>query len=134
MSEPDSGSDLFSLRSTAKPVEGGGRQRSKNMDQQCSPFALHDCSAANVSSHERQPSIWVDPVSDCHGFTGHYHTSDPQSTGAHDFNEVTFDDVFVPDSHLIGEVDMASSQATNELAYERRVRKGFLRHSLCLRL
>ena len=40
-------------------------------------------------------------------------------TGAHDFNEVVFDDVFVPDLHLIGEVDMAWKQATDELAYER---------------
>ena len=40
-------------------------------------------------------------------------------TGQHDFNEVFFDDVFVPDLHLIGEVDMAWKQATDELAYER---------------
>src|SRR5207253_4990805 len=40
-------------------------------------------------------------------------------TGAHDFNEIFFDDVFVPDQHLIGEVDMAWKQATDELAYER---------------
>src|SRR5207237_10136869 len=40
-------------------------------------------------------------------------------TGAHDVNEIFFDDVFVPDQHLIGEVDMAWKQATDELAYER---------------
>ena len=40
-------------------------------------------------------------------------------TGGHDFNEVVFDDAFLPDSHLIGEVDMAWKQATDELAYER---------------
>ena len=40
-------------------------------------------------------------------------------TGAHDFNEVIFDDVFVPDLHMIGEVDMAWKQASAELAYER---------------
>src|SRR5581483_10005616 len=40
-------------------------------------------------------------------------------TGAHDFNEITFDDAFVPDEHLIGEVDMAWKQASDELAYER---------------
>jgi acyl-CoA dehydrogenase len=40
-------------------------------------------------------------------------------TGGHDFNEIFFDDVFVPDLHLIGEVDMAWKQATDELAYER---------------
>jgi len=32
---------------------------------------------------------------------------------------VVFDDAFVPDLHLIGEVDMAWKQATDELAYER---------------
>src|SRR5204863_1457335 len=40
-------------------------------------------------------------------------------TGTHDFNEVVFDDVFVPDLHLIGDVDMAWKQASDELAYER---------------
>src|SRR3546814_18875740 len=40
-------------------------------------------------------------------------------TGRADFNEVVFDNVFVPDSHLIGETDMAWKQATDELAYER---------------
>jgi acyl-CoA dehydrogenase len=40
-------------------------------------------------------------------------------TGAHDFNEVVFDDVFVPDLNMIGEVDMAWKQASAELAYER---------------
>jgi hypothetical protein len=40
-------------------------------------------------------------------------------TGGHDFNEVVFDDAFLPDNHLIGDVDMAWKQATDELAYER---------------
>ena len=47
-------------------------------------------------------------------------------TGAHEFNEVTFDDVLVTDDHVIGEVDMAWKQATNELAYERSGPERFL--------
>src|SRR3546814_17570471 len=39
-------------------------------------------------------------------------------TGRADFNEVVFDNVFVPDSHLIGETDMAWKQAHDELAYQ----------------
>src|SRR3546814_19252935 len=46
--------------------------------------------------------------------------------GLHDFNEVVFDDVFVPDDHLIGQVDMAWKQATDELAYERSGPERFL--------
>src|SRR5260370_39322811 len=40
-------------------------------------------------------------------------------TGTHDYNEGVFEDAFVPDLHLIGEVDMAWKQASDELAYER---------------
>ena len=47
--------------------------------KQGSSVALEGCRAPNGSSHEREPSIWLDSVSDCHGFTGHYHTPDPQS-------------------------------------------------------
>src|SRR5690606_27806695 len=39
--------------------------------------------------------------------------------GHKDFNEVVFDDVFLPDNHKIGRVDEAWKQATDELAYER---------------
>jgi acyl-CoA dehydrogenase len=46
--------------------------------------------------------------------------------GYHDFNEVVFDEAFVPDSHLIGEKDMAWKQATDELAYERSGPERFL--------
>ena len=47
-------------------------------------------------------------------------------TGDSDFNEVVFDDVFVPEAHLIGEVDGAWKQAASELAYERSGPERFL--------
>jgi acyl-CoA dehydrogenase len=49
-----------------------------------------------------------------------------QMTGAHDFNEVVFEDAFMPDDHVLGEVDGAWKQATSELAYERSGPERFL--------
>ena len=49
-----------------------------------------------------------------------------QMTGQHDFNEVVFDDAFVPDDHMLGEIDGAWKQATSELAYERSGPERFL--------
>ena len=47
-------------------------------------------------------------------------------TGQHDFNEVVFDDAFMPDDHVLGEIDGAWKQATSELAYERSGPERFL--------
>ena len=49
-----------------------------------------------------------------------------QMTGKHDFNEVVFEDVFVADDYVLGEVDGAWKQATSELAYERSGPERFL--------
>jgi alkylation response protein AidB-like acyl-CoA dehydrogenase len=46
--------------------------------------------------------------------------------GQHDFNEVVFDDVLVPDDHVLGEINGAWKQATSELAYERSGPERFL--------
>ena len=47
-------------------------------------------------------------------------------TGQHDFNEVVFEDAFMPDDHVLGEIDGAWKQATSELAYERSGPERFL--------
>jgi alkylation response protein AidB-like acyl-CoA dehydrogenase len=39
--------------------------------------------------------------------------------GEHDFNEVSFTDVFIPDEMVVGEVGNGWKQVTSELAYER---------------
>src|SRR6266702_49513 len=49
-----------------------------------------------------------------------------QMTGQHDFNEVVFQDAFIPDDHVLGDIDMAWKQATSELAYERSGPERFL--------
>jgi alkylation response protein AidB-like acyl-CoA dehydrogenase len=49
-----------------------------------------------------------------------------QMTGQHDFNEVVFDDAFIPADNVLGEIDGAWKQATSELAYERSGPERFL--------
>ena len=49
-----------------------------------------------------------------------------QITGQFEFNEVVFTDAFMPDDHVLGEIDGAWKQATSELAYERSGPERFL--------
>ena len=49
-----------------------------------------------------------------------------QITGQKEFNEVVFKDAFMPDDHVLGEIDGAWKQATSELAYERSGPERFL--------
>ena len=49
-----------------------------------------------------------------------------QISGLKEFNEVVFDNTFVPDDHALGEIDGAWKQATSELAYERSGPERFL--------
>lgn len=127
MSEPDSGSDLFSVRSKAEKVEGGWRVNGRklwtsNAGEAHYMIALLRTSPATDDDRRfglsqfliamNSPGMDVRAVEDLSGF------------GA--FNEVTFDDVFVPDMHLIGEPDQAWIQVTGELAYERAGPERFL--------
>jgi len=61
----------------------------------------------------KQPGIQVNPIG--------------QITGQFEFNEVVFHRLsFVPEDHVLGEVDGAWKQATSELAYERSGPERFL--------
>mgnify|MGYP003694017389 CR=1 FL=1 len=64
----------------------------------------------------KQPGIQVNPIG--------------QITGQYEFNEVVFTDYFVPDDHVLGEIDGAWKQATSELAYERSRPRAFPRNLL----
>jgi acyl-CoA dehydrogenase len=127
MSEPDSGSDLFAARSKAERADGGwcinGRKIwTSNAHRSHYMIALLRTSPPREDNRRhglsqflidmQTPGITVTPIINI--------------TGNHDFNEVVFDDVVVPESHLIGEVDMAWKQATSELAYERSGPERFL--------
>lgn len=120
MSEPDSGSDLASVRTRATRVPGGWR----------------------VSGTK----VWTSHAHRSHYMLALVRTSPPDPTdrhaglsqflidlaapgvrvspillldGAHHFNEVVLDDVFVPDEMVVGEVGRGWEQVTAELAHER---------------
>ena len=122
LSEPDSGSDLASLRTRAEPRAGRlAGQRPQGVDHQRALLRLHDRAAPHQPVAGRQEearrasrnSWWtsrssglsIRPILDL--------------AGEEEFNEITFDDVFVPDSLLVGEEGNGWAQATAELAFER---------------
>jgi alkylation response protein AidB-like acyl-CoA dehydrogenase len=120
LSEPNSGSDVFAASTRATKTEGGwlvnGRKiwtsNAHNSDYMIALLRTSPSTKENRRHGLTQflialntPGISTRPIVNL--------------TGGHDFNEVVFDDAFVPDLHLIGEVDMAWKQATDELAYER---------------
>ncbi len=120
LSEPNSGSDVFAASTRATKTDGGwlvnGRKiwtsNAHNSDYMIALLRTSPPTKENRRHGLTQflialktPGITTRPIINL--------------TGAHDFNEVVFDDAFVPDEHLIGEVDMAWKQASDELAYER---------------
>ncbi|MCC7347628.1 MAG: acyl-CoA dehydrogenase family protein, partial [Variibacter sp.] len=127
MSEPGSGSDLFAAKTRATKVDGGWRvngtkiwtSNAHNGDYMLGLFRTSPPTKENRRHGLTQflvdmqtPGITVNAVY--------------QLTGQHDFNEVVFDDAFVPDDNVLGEIDGAWKQATSELAYERSGPERFL--------
>lgn len=127
MSEPNSGSDLFAAAAKADKVDGG--------------FRLNGVKVWTSNAHQAEYMIGLfrtsPPTKDNrrHGLTQFVIdmswdgiTANPiiQMTGKHDFNEVVFENVFVPDDYQLGEIDGAWKQATSELAYERSGPERFL--------
>ena len=117
-SEPDAGSDLASLRSTASRVTGGWRLNGQKVWSTRSPFADW-CFGLFRSDKDAQrhrgltyflapltaPGVTVRPIYQLDG--------DPS------FGEIFFDDVFVPDSDVLGEVNAGWSVAMATASSER---------------
>jgi len=127
MSEPDSGSDLFAARAKAVPTEGGWIVSGSKIwisNAHIADFMIGLFRTAPATKENRRhglTSLLIDmraPGVTCNPIK--------QMTGASEFNEVVFEDVFVPHENLIGEVDSAWKQATSELAYERSGPERFL--------
>lgn len=119
MSEPDSGSDLASVRTRAVQVAGGwrinGRKVWTSNAHRCHwMIALVRTGDRGDSRHEGLSQFLIDMTSP--GITVRPIIN---QIGEHDFNEVILDEVFVPDNHLIGAEGDGWNQVTAELAYER---------------
>ena len=107
LSEPNSGSDVFAASTRATKTDGGwlvnGRKIwTSNAHQSDYMIALLRTSPPTKENRRhgltqflvdmKTPGITTRPIINL--------------TGSHDFNEVVFDDAFLPDSHLIGRVVM----------------------------
>lgn len=119
MSEPDTGSDLASVRTRAHKVEGGYKVTGRKIWTSYAHKAHYVIALVRTSGSPEQrhvglsqliidmttPGISIRPIHNLHG--------------GHDFNEVTFDDVFVPEDMTVGGEGQGWAMVTSELAFER---------------
>lgn len=118
MSEPDAGSDLASVRSSATKVDGGwslsGTKVWTSGAHLNHYFAVLCRTSPAEDRHEGLSQLIVDLRA-----SGVKVSPIPYLNGHHSFNEVVLEDVFVPDDMVLGEVGSGWQQVTSELAYER---------------
>ena len=127
MSEPDSGSDLASVRTKAEQVDGGWQvtgakvwtsgahlahaficlARTAPLD----PAHRHD-GLSQFIVDLRSPGVDIRPII--------------SMNGKHHFNEVILDAVFVPDAMVFGAIGEGWHQVTSELGFERSGPERFL--------
>ena len=127
MSEPDSGSDLASIRTRAIPVCGG--------------YEVTGAKVWTSYAHESHYAITlvrtdtIDPKNRHAGLTqlivdlkapGVTIRPIRNLAGEHDFNEIVLDRVFVPSERLVGGEGDGWRQVTSELAFERSGPERFL--------
>jgi alkylation response protein AidB-like acyl-CoA dehydrogenase len=120
MSEPDSGSDLASVRTRAVKVDGGWQLTGSKIWTSGAHlahfFIVLARSAALDPAHRHaglsqfivaldSPGIDIRPI--------------VSMNGQHHFNQVFFDNAFVPDAMLFGREGDGWTQVTSELSYER---------------
>ena len=118
MSEPEAGSDLAAVRTTAKKVKGGwsvtGRKTWTSNAHRATHAYLLARTDATGRKHEglsefvvdmSAPGVEVSPITDM--------------SGEHHFNEVTFTDVFVPEHRLLGTEANGWHQVIEQLSFER---------------
>ncbi len=118
MSEPDSGSDLASVKTRATRVEGGwllnGTKVWTSGAHVNDWFVVLCRTSEEADRHAGLSQLVVDLRSQ-----GLLVNPIPFLDGTAHFNEVVLTDVFVPDDLVLGEVGMGWAQNTSELAYER---------------
>ena len=118
MSEPGAGSDLASVRTRADKVDGGWRVNGQKIwvtlahhsQMMIALFRSEPGSARQAGLTQflvdlSAPGITVRPIQDL--------------VGGRDFNEVFFNDVFIPDNMRVGEEGNGWKQVTAELSLER---------------
>lgn len=131
MSEPDSGSDLASVRTRAERVEGGWSVSGTKIwtsNAHLNHFFVVLCrTSPSDDRHHGLSQLIVDLTAD-----GVTIKPIELLNGKADFNEVVLDEVFVPDDMMLGDEGTGWHQVTSELAYERSAPDRFLSTFLVL--
>ena len=136
MSEPDSGSDLASIRTKATREQGGWVINGRKIWTSGAIHATHMIALVRTRSRDESdrhagmsqflvqmdnPGVSLRPIT--------------TQLGMNDFFEVTFDDAFVPDENLIGAEGEGWRQVVSELKFERSGPERFLSsHQLLLEM
>ncbi|MFC4048081.1 acyl-CoA dehydrogenase family protein [Actinomadura syzygii] len=126
MSEPDTGSDLASVRARGTRVDGGWRLAGTKV-----------WTSGAHRAHAMIVLVRTEPrTADRHAGLSQFIVELPHPdvhvrpirllTGEHHFNEVVLDEVFVPDARVLGEPGSGWHQVTGELAMERSGPERFL--------
>jgi alkylation response protein AidB-like acyl-CoA dehydrogenase len=127
MSEPDAGSDLASIRSKAHRVEGGWSLNGRKIwtsNAHCSHYMIglfRTEPKDDAKRHAGMTQFVVDlstPGITCRPIEN--------MLGRREFNEITFENVFVPDDHVLGTPGDGWSLVMRELAFERSGPERFL--------
>ncbi|MFT7651003.1 MAG: alkylation response protein AidB-like acyl-CoA dehydrogenase [Candidatus Azotimanducaceae bacterium] len=127
MSEPDTGSDLASVRTTAT-LEGdtyrinGTKIWTTDAHRNHFIICLVRTEAASDNRHAGLSQIIVDLKND----PGVQVRPIANMAGGEDFNEVVFEDAIVPADRIVGEPGNGWQQVTSELSYERSGPERFL--------
>ncbi len=126
MSEPDTGSDLASVRTTARRdgdeyVINGTKIWTTDAHRNHFIICLVRTDEAGENRHAGLSQIIVDLKND-----GAKVRPIQNMAGGEDFNEVVFEDVRVPADRIVGEPGNGWAQVTSELAYERSGPERFL--------
>ncbi|NKZ07514.1 acyl-CoA dehydrogenase family protein [Actinomadura latina] len=134
MSEPDSGSDLASVRTRAERAEGGWRLHGTKVWTSGAHIAhailVLARSSPRTDDRHAGLSQFIVPLPDERVAIRPI----PGLSGEHHFNEVVLGGVFVPDAMVLGRVGDGWRQVTAELAYERSGPERLLSTFLLLRL
>jgi alkylation response protein AidB-like acyl-CoA dehydrogenase len=127
MSEPDAGSDLAAIRTRATPAPGGYRVNGTKLwtsgAHRCHYMILFCRTGAVEGDRHGGTSQFL---VDLHKTEGLTIRPIRQLSGEHHFNEVVFENAFVPEGALIGTAGEGWRQVGGELAYERSGPERFL--------
>ncbi|MCP5180698.1 MAG: acyl-CoA dehydrogenase family protein [Pseudomonadales bacterium] len=127
MSEPNTGSDLASVRTSAKQVDGGwviNGAKIWTTDAHRNHFLIALVRTAPPEGKNRHvglSQIIVDLRND-----GAKVRPIRNMAGGEDFNEIVFEDVLVPEDRVVGEPGNGWKQVTSELSFERSGPERFL--------